>query len=185
MNTVVTSKEAILQVCRELVSESGLSALNMRTVAQRCNVALGSLYNYFPSKNDLTLAAIESVWQDIFHLDHRCRIGDTFPDYVQWIFESVQTGMTEYPNFFTAHSISFASSEKDQARQTMERYFQHMKTGMRHALECDSYVRSDSFNSNFTQTDFVDFTLSSLLSLLMQHRMNCSILLEIIRRTIY
>lgn len=185
MNTIVTSKEAILRVCRELVSENGLLALNMRTVAQRCNVALGSLYNYFPSKNDLTLAAIESVWQDIFHMDHSCRIGDTFPDYVQWIFESVQTGMTEYPNFFTAHSISFASNEKDKARQTMEHYFQHMKIGMCHALESDIHIRSDAFDATFTQTDFVDFTLSGLLSLLMQHRSNCSVLLEIIRRTIY
>ncbi|MEG1997415.1 MAG: TetR/AcrR family transcriptional regulator, partial [Clostridiales bacterium] len=58
-NTNVTSAENILQICRDMVSANGLSSLNMREVAQKCNVALGSLYNYFPSKTDLTIATIE------------------------------------------------------------------------------------------------------------------------------
>ena len=68
VNTVVTSKEAIMKTCRDMVSERGLSALDMRSVAKACHVALGSLYNYFPSKDALVTATIESVWQDIFHM---------------------------------------------------------------------------------------------------------------------
>ena len=40
MNTVITSKEAIMQVCRRIVAENGMSALNMRLVAEECHIAL-------------------------------------------------------------------------------------------------------------------------------------------------
>ena len=83
MNTAVTSREAILTVCRELVSRQGLDSLNMRSVARACQVALGSLYNYFPSKDDLLLATVESVWQDIFHMDGLPDQDLSFPGCVQ------------------------------------------------------------------------------------------------------
>ena len=51
MNTIVTSKEAILAECRAIVMEKGISSINMRSVAAACGVAVGSLYNYFPSKD--------------------------------------------------------------------------------------------------------------------------------------
>ena len=83
MNTAVTSREAILTVCREMVSRQGLDSLNMRSVARACQVALGSLYNYFPSKDDLLLATVESVWQDIFHMDGLPDQNLSFPGCVQ------------------------------------------------------------------------------------------------------
>ena len=65
MNTVVTSREAILEECRKIVMEQGISAVNMRSVAAACGVAVGSIYNYFPSKTDLISAAAVSYT----HLD--------------------------------------------------------------------------------------------------------------------
>lgn len=185
INTIVTSREAILQVCREIVSGKGLSAVNMRSVAERCNVALGSLYNYFDSKDALILATIESVWQDIFHMENSCETALPFPEYVNWIFESVRRGTDEYPNFFTAHSLSFASSEKNKAKDTMEHYFSHMKAGMEEALDSDASVRKDAFSSSFSKSDFVDFVLTNLLTFLMQPKSDCNLLLEMIRRAIY
>ena len=44
MNTVITSKEAIMQACRRIVAEKGMKALNMRLVADQCHIALGTLY---------------------------------------------------------------------------------------------------------------------------------------------
>lgn len=40
MNPVVTSIDAILQVCQSILAEQGLSELNMRTVAKECGIAL-------------------------------------------------------------------------------------------------------------------------------------------------
>ena len=64
MNTVVTSREAILDVSRELVKRQGQEAVSIRTVAAACGVSVGSIYNYFESKADLVAATVESVWCD-------------------------------------------------------------------------------------------------------------------------
>lgn len=185
INTVVTSKEAILKACREIVSEEGLPALNMRAVAQRCGVALGSIYNYFSDKDELVLETIESVWRDIFHMDSRDRDGLSFTETVQWIFDSVRRAAGEYPNFFTAHSLSFASDGRDRAKNTMYRYLEHMKAGMAEALAADPAVRPDCFAEDFSQADFLDFVLSGLIVLLIQQKDDCRVLLEMVRRTIY
>ena len=177
INTIVTSREAILKGCRDMVSETGLFAVNMRSVAERCGVALGSLYNYFPSKDALLLATIESLWEDIFRMEAPCE--------TNWIFESVRRGAEEYPNFFTAHSLSFASGKKGKARNTMERYFSHMKQGMLEALHSDTAVRKDAFSCSFSESDFLDFVLTNLLTCLMQKKSDCVLLLELIRRAIY
>lgn len=48
--------------------KKGIAAVNMRTVASECGIALGSLYNYFSSKSELLSATIEAVWKDIFQM---------------------------------------------------------------------------------------------------------------------
>ena len=67
MNTVVTSKDEILKISRELIRQQGWSAVNIRSVASACGVSVGSIYNYFDSKSDLVSATVESVWCEIFH----------------------------------------------------------------------------------------------------------------------
>ena len=185
INTVVTSKEAILKSCREIVSTKGLQALNMRCVAEACHVALGSLYNYFSCKEDLVLATIESVWRDIFHVEQAGHAELPFPEYVAWIFQRLQCGAREYPNFFIAHSLSFASSGKSRARDAMVRYFEHMETDMSQALRGDAALRADAFSSELTESDFLDFVLTNILALLMRQKESCAALLTVIRRTIY
>ena len=53
-------------------------------------------------------------------MDSRDRDGLSFTETVQWIFDSVRRAAGEYPNFFTAHSLSFASDGRDRAKNTME-----------------------------------------------------------------
>lgn len=185
MNTVITSREAILQTCREMVAETGLDSLNMRAVARECGVALGSIYNYFSSKEELVTAVIESVWQDIFRLETASDAKMYFPDYVQWIFTRIRTGMMQYPNFFTAHSIGLASDARSRARETMENYFLHMKNEMLEVLQGDEKVGKEVFTDMFSRSELIDFVLTSLLSLLVQQKKDCRVLVEVIRRTIY
>lgn len=185
INTVVTSKEAILAVSRELAAEQGLQSLNMRAVAKMCNVSVGSIYNYFPSKADLIAAVIQEVWQSIFDLNKISNESDSFVDYIIWIFESVKGGVLEYPDFFMAHSMSFAGLDIEKGRQVMTTYFGHMKSFMLASLQNDKNVKPSVFTENFTQKDFIEFIFSNIITLLMKQEQSCTVLIEIIKRMIY
>lgn len=182
---MITSREAILKVCREIVSRQGLSALSMRSLAGACHVSVGSLYNYFAGKDELLIAAIESVWQDIFRMEPLDRAELPFPEYVRWIFESVRRSAQEYPHFFTAHSLSLASAGRDQARSSMGEFLSRMKAGMARSLRADARVRPDAFSKAFPQSELIDWILADILTLLMQKADHCDILVELIRRALY
>lgn len=185
MNAGITSKETILQECRRIVASRGLSAVNMRSVAQECHIALGTLYNYYANKDELLLAIVEDIWKDIFHMNHGCTTDFSFPEYVEYIFECVQKGVEDYPDFFTAHSVSIASSGKEKARSTMNHWFAHIKEGMSEVLQADKKVSADAFTTSFAQSEFIDFVLDNILLLLVQGKQSCEVLKEIIQRSIY
>ena len=185
LNTVITSKEAIMQVCRRIVAEKGMNVLNMRLVADECGIALDTLYNYFAGKDAPVLAAVESIWRDIFHADQQCAADVSFSDYVADLYARIRQGTEAYPNFLTGHSISIASAKRGEARSAMEHTFAHMKAGMLEVLRADQSVRENTFTASFSQEKFVDFVLDSMLVLLVQGQPDCAVLLEVIRRVIY
>lgn len=185
INKSVTSKQEILNVCRDMVSQTGILSINMRDIALKCNIALGSLYNYFPSKEQLIIATVESVWQDIFHAKEECTACGDFDEYVQHIFENAIAGVKSYPNFFTAHSLIMANGGSDRAASVMNDYFKHMKMGLISVLGADEKVKPDAFGAEFTKEKFVDFVFVNIVSLLMSKSEDCTMLVEIIKRSIY
>ncbi len=50
MNTSVTSRDTILSVSRQFITQNGFGSVNMRAIAAACGVSVGSVYNYFPPK---------------------------------------------------------------------------------------------------------------------------------------
>lgn len=59
-------KENIISVTREIMQTEGINKVNMRSIAKRCNIALGTIYNYFPTKIDIIIEIIEVFWIDCF-----------------------------------------------------------------------------------------------------------------------
>jgi AcrR family transcriptional regulator len=51
-------RKSIVKAAAALASRGGVEAMQMRTVAERAGVALGTLYRYFPSKMDLVVAVV-------------------------------------------------------------------------------------------------------------------------------
>src|SRR3954465_6739269 len=58
-------RERILDAAMELAAEGGYDAVQMREVAERADVALGTLYRYFPSKVHLLVAAMGRTFQSL------------------------------------------------------------------------------------------------------------------------
>lgn len=185
MNTVITSRDTILTVCREFVRENGLNSLNMRTIAAKCNISVGSIYNYFPSKDDLTTAVVENIWQNIFHTGLRRIQTDSFTEYVRCLFLHVGSETRKYPGFFTSHAMNFSRNSRSSARSLMEEYFTHMEQNLLAVLIHDTEVRPDLFTSVFSAEELVSFTLSNLIALWNTQQESCTFLLEMLRRVLY
>ncbi|MFR3226652.1 MAG: TetR/AcrR family transcriptional regulator [Blautia massiliensis (ex Durand et al. 2017)] len=185
MNTVVTSKEDILEASRELIRRQGWAAVNIRSVAAACGVSVGSIYNYFGSKAELAGAAVESVWQEIFDCPAG---GDAFRDTcacVSWMYSRMEYGGRRYPGFFTLHSLGFLQQDRPEGRRRMHRAWQHILDGLRAVLERDPQVRPGAFGPAFTPETFAQILFDLMLSALVRGDYDPAPALEIVRRTLY
>lgn len=185
MNTVVTSKEEILQTSRELIRQQGWSAVNIRSVAAACGVSVGSIYNYFDSKAALVGDTVESVWCEIFHRpEDEAAFQDTLAC-VAWMYERMEYGCRQYPGFFTLHSLGFIGEDKSDGKQRMQQTWQHILQGLCSVLKRDARVRPDAFDEQFTAEKFAGVLFSLMLSALLRQDYDPGAVLEIVRRALY
>ena len=59
---IANLRENIPAEARRLLSERGYSGLSLRELADRCGVAVGTLYNYYPSKAALIARLMLEDW---------------------------------------------------------------------------------------------------------------------------
>ena len=108
-----------------------------------------------------------------------------FEECIRWLFRRMEEGAEKYPGFFTFHSMSFLGEEKTKAHEKKERSWQYIKKGLYTVLEKDKRVRRDAFNEQFTRVKFVDVIFSMMLAFMLQQAYDSSVVVEIVRRSIY
>jgi AcrR family transcriptional regulator len=57
--------EALLQAGQDVMSEKGIDAATMQEIANRADVGAGTVYNYFKSKDELAIAVLEQIMEQL------------------------------------------------------------------------------------------------------------------------
>ena len=57
-------EENLLAEAARQISVSGYNGINMRSIAKACGIALGTVYNYFPSKEHLIVSCMLENWNN-------------------------------------------------------------------------------------------------------------------------
>lgn len=186
MRNAVISRDEILEASRLMLQEKGWSAIHMRSVAVRCGVSVGSLYNYFPSKTELVAATVESVWQELFHVPEDLTGEERFCKVIQWLHDSIQEGNRRYQGFLTLHAMGFTTGEgKVEGRRMMERAQGQLRESLCRVLWEDKQVNQSVFDSRLTTEGFVELVFSMLITALLRGEEDCEPLLAVVRRVLY
>lgn len=61
---ITDAPKRILHTAREVLESQGIDGLNMRTISQSCGIALGTIYNYYPTKADLLVELMADYWDE-------------------------------------------------------------------------------------------------------------------------
>jgi AcrR family transcriptional regulator len=123
-------RKRILDATLALASKGGYDAVQMRAVSERAEVALGTLYRYFPSKIHLLVAALtEEMDQIQDKLDRKPIPGDTPAERMLFVLKRVTRNMQRDPMLTEAMTRAFmfadpsAAVEVNTVAQQMTRMF--------------------------------------------------------------
>ena len=185
MNHLATSKEDILAASRELIMENGWAAVSIRSVASKCCVSAGTIYNYYDSKADLLGATIESVWYEIFFHPEDEHVFCDVAGCISWIYERLEYGNQKFPGFFSLHSLGFMRDEKADGKKRMMQTWGHIRSGLCEVLKKDPKVRPGVFDQQFTEKQFAEILFSLMLMAMIRQDYDPTSVLMLINKTIY
>lgn len=60
-------RQLILTKAKEILNNEGYKKLSMRNISQACGIALGTIYNYYPTKKDLVIDMMSDYWHGYFN----------------------------------------------------------------------------------------------------------------------
>jgi AcrR family transcriptional regulator len=63
------TKDNIIKAATLLFQKNGFDKTKTKAIAQACNIAEGTLFNYFPTKDDLLIAVFENMAKSVDHFD--------------------------------------------------------------------------------------------------------------------
>src|SRR3954447_2681317 len=123
-------RKRILDATIALATKGGYDAVQMRTVAENADVALGTLYRYFPSKIHLLVSGLAREFEQAQEkLDRRQIPGDTAGERVLFVLGRVTRMLQRYPELTEAMTRAFmfadasAAAEVDTVGRLMEQMF--------------------------------------------------------------
>jgi AcrR family transcriptional regulator len=101
-------RKRILDATIALASQGGFDAVQMRAVAERADVALGTLYRYFPSKIHLLVSALGREFERA-EVDTRDKPipGATSHERVMFLLDRTTEGLQRDPNLTEALTRAF------------------------------------------------------------------------------
>ena len=115
MMNSVTTKEQILVAAKKEAKSKGVDKIGMREIAKAESIALGTIYNYFPSKEALILSTISSIWREATNTlnEH-----SDFISAISNVYNVILTVDSDYSGFLSSHA-SFLK-EKKEGRKEMD-----------------------------------------------------------------
>lgn len=111
-------RERILDATISLASQGGFDAVQMRAVAEQADVALGTLYRYFPSKIHLLVTALAREFERAEKvLATRTISGDTPADRVITVLRRTTRGLQGDPHLTDALTRAFMFADKSVSQE--------------------------------------------------------------------
>ena len=111
-------RKRILDATLALASKGGYDAVQMRTVAERADVALGTLYRYFPSKIHLLVTALTEEFERMQEkIDRKPIPGETATERMMYVLSRVTRTMQRDPMLTEAMTRAFMFADPSAAAE--------------------------------------------------------------------
>lgn len=155
-------KEDICRVSRSMLSEEGYENLSIRNIAKNCGIGMGTIYNYFKSKDDIIFDIIMEDWTTILgRMDRSIKSDMPMIDKL----ESLHNLLKEFVGGFHGMWMDMATSK---AKKTDYKSLKSQR--MVYSMELHERISSVTLELSSTmEKDELDFLNSTLTTIFLSN----------------
>ncbi len=174
-------RKTLLSSARNIECSEGVDAISIRRLASEANIAVGTVYNYFDSKQEVLLALTEEYWKETL-TQMRDRITDErFSEQLGEMIAFLRSKMNDCAVIL----MRGLRDDLETGRIRMASMHRVLRQMLVDRIERDSTISQGLWTETFTKEAFADFVLTNILALLQQKEESETAFLEIVRRTLY
>ena len=155
MMNSITTKDEILEAAKREAKDKGLESIGMREIARASNIALGTLYNYFPNKDVLILSTISSIWEEAIE---KLEEEKDFISAVSTVYDAILSVDSNYSGFLSAHAKFLKGN--DEGKKEMGEAQSELREYLTSSM--DNYLR-EKIKETMDEDKFSEFILSNII----------------------
>lgn len=174
-------RHTLLCCAGKIECEEGVNAINIRRLASEAGIAVGTVYNYFDSKQEVLLALTEEYWDNALKEMRQSVTAQRFSDQVAQIISFLRIKMNDCAEILMRNLHDDATT----ARLRMASMQRVLRQALVERLSKDEEISDEIWNETFTKEAFADFVLSNLILLMQQRQVDEGMFLEVLERILY
>lgn len=160
-------KDIILSAAKDLALKQGISKIDIRSVAKNSGIAIGTVYNYFPSKADLLVAVIEDFWDNAFaSIDWQSFAYNHFYDNLEKIYNILYVFLNKFKENWLEQLAFLNTQEKLLGKQKQNEYFKKICHKIMLLMDMDDRLKKYTWTEAVSKEKMAEFIFDNMLMML-------------------
>lgn len=175
--TIDNPKELILKAAKEVAHEEGLSKISMRKVASKCEIALGTIYNYYPTKMDIVIAIVEDFWNECFKNFHTIYNNELdFFTQLEKVYFYILDYLEKFESNWLDELTSLSSDNKHKGKKKESEFIKNFGGMFKRILDEHKSEFSKEVFESFSDDQILKFIIDNFFIMLRRFEHDYSIL---------
>lgn len=176
-------KEIILSAAKDIALKDSINKINIRLVAQKSNMAIGSVYNYFPTKADLLVAVIEDFWTEAFQtIDFKALAHKEFYDKIEEIYYSLYDYLNKFKENWLEQISLLSTQEKKLGRKREAEYFTKMHNMIIALMDKDETISKHTWKDGISKEKTAEFIFNNMLLMLKKGEKDFQFFINVLKK---
>lgn len=178
-------KEIILSSAKQIALEQGITKINIRSVAQKSGISIGTVYNYYPTKADLLVAVIEDFWSEAFEkINFKTLEGKNFYEKIQEVYDNLYTYLHNFKDNWLEQISLLNAQEKKLGRKKEEEYFDKICNMIISFMDRDESIGDKVWKDCISKEKTAEFIFDNMLLMLKKDESDFEFFIAILKKII-
>lgn len=178
-------KEIILSSAKQIALKQGITKINIRSVAQKSGISVGTVYNCYPTKADLLVAVIEDFWSEAFKkINFKTLEGKNFYEKIQEVYKNLYAYLHNFKENWLEQISLLNAQEKKLGRKKEEEYFAKIHAMIISFMDMDENISSKEWGACISKEKTAEFIFDNMLLTLKKDESDFEFFIAILKKII-